>query len=335
MHPTHTDRHRPHLALLLLALACTSEPSATPADAPPPTTAAAPSPTATAPPAADTRPTDAHAIELTYIGNEGFAIRFHPTTADPVDVLVDAVLGKGLPEYPLPSPEIQRAIERGEPPFDRIALVLATHHHDDHFDAVAALRLLASQPAVELVTTEQAIERMRKSDPTAFAAARARLHGLRPTEDAPVEHTFGSITLHTFAMHHGRKRKPPVQNLGFVVSVDDQSFLHMGDTELSAQELAALPWMPGDVPIDVALVPYWLLLDADWEETLTQTVRPGHVVAMHLPRPDAPTAYFGEAGTLEELVRTLRDEPLPSLVLEQPGSRQIVTASPLSSSSPS
>jgi L-ascorbate metabolism protein UlaG (beta-lactamase superfamily) len=136
-------------------------------------------------------------------------------------------------------------------------------------------------------------------------------------------------------MHHGRKRKPPVENLGFVVSVADQSILHVGDTELSAPELAAIPWAPGDVPVDVALIPYWLLLDDEWEQTLTRTVQPTHVVAMHLPRPDAPSGYFGGAGSLAELVRTLREEPLPSLVLDQPGNRQIMTVSSVVSSNPS
>ena len=42
----------------------------------------------------------------------------------------------------------------------------------------------------------------------------------------------------------------------------------------------------------------------EWERVLVETVRPARVVAMHVPRPDAP----GEAGTYAGLLRSLREE---------------------------
>ncbi len=304
------------LLCVLAVVACACErragpPSSVPATEVSPSTAAEPEAPA--------------ALSLTYVGNEGVLLQFPREGNQTVDILVDAVLAEGLPGYVVPTPEVRGSIERREPPFDRVSLVLATHHHADHFEARAALRVLAGAPELHMMTTAQARERMREADPEGFAAVSDRVEGLRPSEDEPIERRIGPVIVRAFAMHHGRDRAPLVENLGFLVSVDGHRVLHVGDTMVSPQELTALPLAPGDVPVDIVMVPYWHLYD-DWIHALVDTLRPEHIVAIHVPAPDAPADYFDEGG-YEGLMRALGELSPPVVVLEHPGSTQALALS--------
>lgn len=291
-------------------------------------TSSPPPAAAVVPVAADPEPRVAAELSLTLVGNAGFVLRFPDGEGGTIDVLVDAVLGEGLPEYPVPAPETREAIERGLPPFDHVSLVLATHVHPDHFDPRAAARMLANAPSLRLITTDQARRFMEKVDPEGFAAVADRVEGLQPSEDEPIERRLGALTVRAFAMHHGRDRDPPIENLGFLISAGGIRAFHVGDAMLSNEELAALPLGEGDVPVEVVLVPYWHLFDGGWGPTLIERLRPTHVVAMHLPVPDVPADYFGSAGSLAGLVGALRDGEPAAVVLEELGEERSLPLTP-------
>jgi L-ascorbate metabolism protein UlaG (beta-lactamase superfamily) len=254
---------------------------------------------------------------MTFLGNEAFLVRI-----EGVAVLFDGVLGRGLADYPAPTRADRQRIERGEPPFEGVVVALASHHHADHFDGAAAVRFLEGHDDAQLVTTAQAVRRM---DPRAVTRFRERIHGLAPPVGAPAELEIGPTTVRAFAMHHG---PGGAQNLGFVVTLGGRKLLHIGDTQLSPDELAALPGTEADRPVDVAMIPYWLLAQDRWVAELERTFAPRQIVVMHLPYARAPARLYGEGRTRATLLELLRERFGEEAIFAEPDTSRVFQPTP-------
>jgi L-ascorbate metabolism protein UlaG (beta-lactamase superfamily) len=259
----------------------------------------------------DVSPAEEAGVEITYIANEGFLI-----AGGGRRVLVDALFSSGVQGYPTIPTDIRSKVEVGEAPFDRVDLVLATHHHADHFDPAMVARYLERFPDVHFVSTERAVERLRdavRSRPDLVARAR----GVVPPEGQGIQLEPRGIGLTVLNLHHGRDRSPPVQNLGFIIEVGGMKLLHVGDTEADARDFA--PYALVDERIDVALVPSWFLTYEKWKRALTESVAPSQIVAMHLPRADAPQSWFGKSRNLAGLKRAILRAFPDAMLFERPG----------------
>ena len=87
-------------------------------------------------------------------------------------MLIDGLHGEYRAAYPfLPEPH-RDAIERAQPPFDGVDVVLVSHRHLDHFHAESVGRYLANQPQAVLVSSEQGAD-LRKATPATRRSRRA------------------------------------------------------------------------------------------------------------------------------------------------------------------
>jgi L-ascorbate metabolism protein UlaG (beta-lactamase superfamily) len=255
--------------------------------------------------------TDTSGVEITHIANEGFLI-----AGGGRRVLVDALFSSGVQGYPTIPADILSNLEAGEAPFDRIDLVLATHHHADHFDAAMVARYLERFPDAHFVSTEQAVERFReaaRSRPDLMARAR----GVMPPDGQRIQLEPGGIGLTVLNLHHGRDRSPPVQNLGFIIEVGGMKLLHVGDTEADARDFA--PHGIVEEAIDVALLPSWFLTYEKWRRVVTESIVPSQILVMHLPRADAPQSWFGKSRNLEGLKRDILRAFPDAVFFDRPG----------------
>lgn len=246
--------------------------------------------------------------ELTYVGNEGFLLS-HAGRG----VLIDALVRRGIPPYVTASAEQRERIERAEPPFDHVQLVLATHAHADHFDAAAVWRHLEYNEMAVFVSTNEAVVRVVATPSTPDIDERA----IRSYPEAGVRDRFAveGIDLDVLNLHHGRERQAPVQNVGFVVDIEGFRAFHMGDAETTVEELLVYG-LPSD-SLDVAFVPFWHLTSDHGQRMIDEAIRPRRVVAVHIPSADAAAPYFGSAGSLDALVARLEaDFPDIIIVLE-------------------
>jgi L-ascorbate metabolism protein UlaG (beta-lactamase superfamily) len=224
--------------------------------------------------------------EITYLANEGFLL-----SGGGRAVLVDALFGDGLADYPRVPADLRSKLEAGEPPFDEVDVVLATHHHADHFDPRAVARFLRAVPTARFLSTPQAVERLREVSGGAWDGIAPRVRSVLPAAGEAEELTVAGVAVTVFNLHHGRDRRPPVQNLGFLLALGDRRILHVGDTEAGDADLAPLRFERRE--IDAALLPFWLLLDAEAVETVRRRVSPRLVVPMHLGRWSAENDAWG------------------------------------------
>jgi L-ascorbate metabolism protein UlaG (beta-lactamase superfamily) len=238
---------------------------------------ATPSLAQTAPQAAAESAAEAPELKATYLANEGFLLE-----AAGRKVLVDALVGRN-PLYIIMSPATRRRLETAQGPFAGVDLVLATHYHADHFDAAAVARHLAANPKAVFVSTPQAVAALRQLP--GFAAFQDRVRTSLPAEGR--RETFPDLGLEVLNLHHGRDRKPPVENLAFVIQLGPFKVLHVGDTEASAKEFAAYGLAKDG--IDLALLPDWLLLYERWQGVV-EAVAPRRLAAMHL-QTDSPADH--------------------------------------------
>jgi L-ascorbate metabolism protein UlaG (beta-lactamase superfamily) len=111
---------------------------------------------------------------------------------------------------------------------------------------------------------------------------------------------------------YGRDRSLPVENIGFVVEMNDASFLHIGDTMATADELAALDI--AQKRVDLAFVSCWHLLDVENARSFLEAIGATTVVAMHLPAADAPPSYLDPESNLEDLI-LLVEETVPGVLV--------------------
>jgi L-ascorbate metabolism protein UlaG (beta-lactamase superfamily) len=244
-------------------------------------------------------------LQITTLGNEGFLVEFGGST-----VIVDG-LYDGLPGYVEPTDELRGRRERAEPPFDDVDLVLATHHHPDHFEAEVVARYLVANPRAVLVTTPTAVD-LLKFDGDRYRSISERVWAVFPTEGESEHLEIDGVRVEVLNLHHGRNRSLPVENLGFVVTMNGASFLHIGDTMATADELAALDI--AQKRVDLAFVPYWHLLDAESARSYLAAIGATTVVAMHLPAADAPPSYLDPASDLEGLIRMV-EEAAPGVLV--------------------
>ncbi len=243
-------------------------------------------------------------IEIMYLANEGFLL-----TSGDDKVLIDGLFREGGDYASLPL-EWRETVETAQPPFDTVDVVLATHHHADHFHALAVCRFLDSNPLAEFVSTRQALDQMRSAcDNPAALAGRVQAGLLSDGSSATV--VLDELRIESVFLHHGAAS--PVENIGFLIEIGGLTVLHMGDSQATAEDLRAAGL--GERSIDLAFVPYWYLIDKRWTPAI-ELLQPGGIVVMHIPPPGSPLLESFQGW--DALVRTIINRFQQAVVFAEP-----------------
>ncbi|MFQ5510858.1 MAG: MBL fold metallo-hydrolase [Candidatus Krumholzibacteriia bacterium] len=212
-------------------------------------------------------------VHITYVGNEGFLV-----ASGGRKVLVDALYREGVEGYAVPGEDSRYKLERAKRPFDKVDLVLTTHHHADHFDAAAVGTHLAHNDEALFVGTPQSVTRLRSYVGENRAVLR-RIRAGFPREGQRIRMVHHGINLELINLHHGRGQM--IENIGFVFELGGGKFLHMGDSQAKAKDFRR-----SNVhreTFDVAFVPYWYLAYDRMAATARAVIHAKHIVAMHVP----------------------------------------------------
>ena len=281
------------LIVLLALVACA--PNVTP-----PVTQIAPTPEPTLPPptlaptAASKTPA---AVDVTYLANAGFLIRTQAKT-----ILVDALFSEGLGEYLTPLPELLKSMTTGQPPFDHVDLVLATHAHDDHVDSSTVAAHLAHNPEGILVGPESVIAPLASN-----ASLQRQLRQVMPAASERITLTIHGVEITALKIQHDNR--PAVQHVGFIVTVDNVKLLFLGDSvgwTLSELESYHLD----QDKIDLAFLNFYgFWQSSSQRELVKEFIRPQRIVLTHIP-----PAHFE---SVAEQVKLIDDPGYPPISLLQ------------------
>jgi len=253
--------------------------------------------------ASSDKTSDTNAAEITYVGNEGFLI-----SCGGAKVLVDALYRDGVQGYVAIPAERQKSLEQAKAPFDGVGILLATHHHADHFQPQAVIEHLIANPNALFISTAQSDAELRESGEYERVSDRIKVVVPDEGEAEVIEHS--GIKVHVLNLHHGRER--PIENLGFAIEIHGTKFLHIGDTEANADDFALNRVLVDNV--DFAFVPYWYLAYADMMKAIRQGVTATTFIAMHLPPKALDPSYLDDLGGWDGAITQIRRD-FPNAVI--------------------
>jgi L-ascorbate metabolism protein UlaG (beta-lactamase superfamily) len=232
---------------------------------------------------------------IEYLANEGVLL-----TAGDVAILIDALFGDGLPEYPVVARATRDALESGRGRFAEVDLVLVTHAHADHFDPAAVRRHLEANRQAILVAPGDAIDALGAETGGLEALGdRLRRLTLDPGEKAEVE--VADVAVEALGLAHA-----DIGHVAYRVELADMTLLHLGDATPVPDDLAA--WATTGERPDVALIPFWVLIGKDGA-ALIDAIGAPCIVAMHLERDGS------------DLARRLAETVPSAILLDERGKR--------------
>jgi L-ascorbate metabolism protein UlaG (beta-lactamase superfamily) len=217
----------------------------------------------------------AQKAEIQYIGNEGVLI-----VVGNKKVIIDGLHKYYGPSYSYPGYQETKDMLDGNGIFNKIDLLLVSHVHGDHFDAKLVAEFLARHPETELISSQQVVDSIQKyADPKILQ----RITHFYLDENVKTYEVSG-ITLTLFNLPHSSERFAWVQNIGNYLEIGDFHFLHTGDASMEPDWLKNIGM--NNYPVDVALMPFWYLLD-DQLTGIKTYANPQKYVALHIPPVDA------------------------------------------------
>ena len=220
-------------------------------------------------------------VTVTFLANEGVLL----SAAGNEKVLIDALFQVYRPMYALPPDSTRRALQSARPPFDGVDLILATHHHGDHYHPEQVAAAHAREPACGAVTSQQPIDSLRGRVP-ANDPLRARFRSRTTAPGSRGSAEINGIKVELLGLPHGGH--PTVEHLGCIVEMGGRRVLHVGDTDFS--EAAFAPLRLDTMRIDVALLPYDFVTGANARRVVERWIRPRQVVGFHVEVGDGERA---------------------------------------------
>jgi L-ascorbate metabolism protein UlaG (beta-lactamase superfamily) len=251
------------------------------------------------------------ALQLTFIANEGVLV-----SSGDKKVLIDALFSRPHEEYRAPSPEIIEKMIKGKAPFDGVDLLLVTHNHPDHFDALLVARYLETVPGPVLLAPADAVAELRKT-----AADWEKIESRVVSIDIKVgekdKQDPKRIPVTAFRTLHSGDQESPM-NFMYLFELNGWRVFHEGDSTGNVGEYHVFGL--GSEPVDLALVHFWFPLEPNCADFLQEVLKPGHIALMHLPirlESDAP-------GKIDQVRKYYKDiflllPGMPAKVFQQQG----------------
>jgi L-ascorbate metabolism protein UlaG (beta-lactamase superfamily) len=235
-------------------------------------------------------------VALRYVANAGVLL-----TISGVDILIDAPIRDGIPPYATSSVGERETLEQARSPYDRVAAILITHWHEDHFDARAVAAHLAANARAVLISAPDVVERVRAVAP---ALDSARLRAVLPAPGTSDLVRLGPLPIRVLRIRHNPTRRLPEQHLGFLVG-EPTAVLHTGDADPAPDNFTLLRDLP---QVDLALVPFWFVQSEDNWRFVRTALAPRRIAALHLPPSDA-----------QSVRRVFEAARRPAVLLAEPG----------------
>jgi L-ascorbate metabolism protein UlaG (beta-lactamase superfamily) len=216
-------------------------------------------------------------IKVTYIANAGFLVE-----SSTRKVLIDGLFQEGYGQYLTPTPEVRAQIINRQPPFHDIDLLLVTHGHGDHFDASLVGQQLQQSPNGFLVAPKDAVDFMRELP--YFRGIEEQIHEVTPPQYGSERVTLNGIEMEIVRLQHDNR--PQIQNLGFILTMDGVTILHVGDnTAANREEFEG--YLLNNRGIDIAFLNHYGHWSTEEERALSKEfIDPGSVILTHIPPTD-------------------------------------------------
>ncbi len=221
-------------------------------------------------------------VKITYLANEGVLIE-----SDDKKVMVDALFDDHYKAYMSPSPELVARMNNKQNPFEQVDLVLTTHIHRDHYEAKITGDFLSAHEESKFISSAQVRDDLEEKY-ISYADIKPRVIA-HNRDTYTTREVINGITVHSFFINHsGGFRAANIENMGFIVELGGKKILHLGDSDMDVERFRAVNLSQYNV--DVALIPYWYMVDEKGQEIIRNHIKPGNLIGVHYPKVGSPTA---------------------------------------------
>jgi L-ascorbate metabolism protein UlaG (beta-lactamase superfamily) len=236
-----------------------------------------------------------NSLVITFLVNEGFLIQ-----SGGKSILIDAFVKDEYYGYGALPESAYRQMITGQAPFDNVTLALTSHVHLDHFQTETAVQFLQKNPQSALLSGEEVVLAIRETASQPSVANQVTVVWPEPDAWKTLEHD--GIRIEAFRLRHSGRPDNEVQNLGLLLRVGEQSVLHVGDADASADNFK--PYDLAKKNIDVAILPVWMFED---RKMIDAQIGAKTYIAAHIP-----------AKALSNTRRDLAKSQPDVIVLEKP-----------------
>ena len=127
-------------------------------------------------------------------------------------ILIDALNnGEQRPYAGIPL-DMAQTIIRGGPPYERVGMMLISHHHEDHFDAGLVARFVLERPHVPVYSSPQVVDAVARLAPEMDSPI-----SIKPKLMHTVSFSKGRLGVTAVALRHAGPQYADILNLAFIV----------------------------------------------------------------------------------------------------------------------
>ncbi len=183
-------------------------------------------------------------LRVTLVANAGLLLEYNGTK-----MLLDGIYGREGHPFSNLSPQVWQRMKEGQPPFDKVDVLLFTHAHPDHCSPEMTLEYLQQRPVkgVFLPDTRTVAESgladflKGQGTPCALLSEQTDRTGFRVTKD---------ITVRAFRTRHLDKKFEKVRHFCYLITFGEKTVLFTADIDYVSEDLSRLE----GVRLDAAFV---------------------------------------------------------------------------------
>jgi L-ascorbate metabolism protein UlaG (beta-lactamase superfamily) len=251
-------------------------------------------------------------VRITFISNAGVLADFGGKK-----ILLDGLYNSKVPFYRNPPPGIKKQVMDGIPPFNNISLLLFTHEHCDHFEAISTAEFLKQKKNAYLIGNRKVIGEITRLDPD-LDKKRCLLIEIAPGNSTYVY--VNGINIKMISLLHEAKEYADVQNIAFLLEAAGKKVLHVGDAKPSAENFA--PFQLADAGIDLLVAPFPFLSLPSARQVIEKYLKPKKIALVHLPHREDDR--FGWINATKKSFERVKDDFFETVIFERFGEDLVI-----------
>lgn len=215
------------------------------------------------------------ALTVRYLSNMGVSIE-----GGKHKVLIDSICTGTEANFIETISEIKKGIIMNRSPYDSIDVMLFTHKHEDHFDfkSVSDYLKYRKNQNTSLILTKGAKELFQYNEPFDNVVSVSLEKGTYDTIQV------NGLNIKIYGMRHEGKIFEDIQNLAFLVEMDNKKVLHLGDAAPFSDNFDEFNFI--NEKIDLVIAPFLYLNMETGRKIIEDQIKPRKVLVTHLPKPE-------------------------------------------------
>lgn len=204
-------------------------------------------------------------VKVTFLVNHGWMIE-----SEDSKVIVDGLFYREYEQIDAFTEEELTKIESFNVPFNDVDVLLISHQHGDHYSDVLTKKYLTKFPDLKVIGPAQVKEKHSSQNVLGQTNAIGKI----------TSYNIGDVNIEQLTLPHMGQQRESTENTGYIITIGGQTFLQVGDAELSERNYAA--YNLTDRKIDYLIIPFWQLRSETDRALINKLISPKMIIPSHI-----------------------------------------------------